>query len=170
MCVSLSKVCGRSRLVYEPGLGLSAKGQVERVRAVYWLRDTRFDGLVGIGGFCVLCCFREELLLLMPILIEQTIVIAFTFGRNLKLYLTLILLLRYDFTFLIIRWIWMGLFRSVPFSCEHIHLKSSLIAERILGSCIDCRIAGGAAVWIWILIFTRSAHWATYLEFTMCPS
>ena len=100
MCVSLSKVCGRSRLVYDPGLGLSAKGQVERVSAVYRLRDIRFDGLVGIGGFCVLCCFREELLLLMPILIEQTIVIAFTFGRNLKLYMTLILLLRYDFTFL----------------------------------------------------------------------
>ncbi len=103
MCVSLSKVCGRSRLVDDPGLGLSAKGQVERVSAVYRLRDTRFDGLVGIGGFSVLCCFGEELLLLMPILLEQTMVIAFTYGRNLKLYLTLIILLRHDFTFLIIR-------------------------------------------------------------------
>ena len=146
MCVSLSKVCGRSRLVYDPGLGLSAKGQVERVRAVYRLRDTRFDGLVGIGGFCVLCCFREELLLLMPILIEQTIVIAFTFGRNLKLYLTLILLLRYDFTFLIIRYIRVGLFSCDPFSREYFDLKPSYISERIFWCRIDCSIAGGAAM------------------------
>ena len=170
MCVSLSEICCRSRLVDDPGLGLSAKGQVERVRAVYWLKDTRFDGLVGIGGFGVLCCFGEELLLLMPVLIEQTIQIAFTFGRNLKLDFTLILLLRYDFTFLIIRYIRVGLFTCDPFRREYFHLKPSYISERIFRCRIDCSIAGGAAKRIWILIFIRSAQIIRFLEFNSFPS
>ena len=154
MGLSLSKVCGRSRLVDGPGLGLPAKRQVERVSDVYWLINIRLDSEVGIGWFGVLYCFGEEFLLLIPNLFEQTIMIASTFGRNLNLYLTLIFLLRYDFTFLIIRWIRVGFFSCVPLRREHIHLKPSYISERMCGCRIDCSIAGGAAKRIWILVFT----------------